>query len=245
MAVENVFLSLIIPAHNEAARLPQTLDEIRKFFLDQPYQAEVIVVENGSTDETLKIAQDWQADWPDLIVISLKEGGKGNAVRAGMLAASGEYRFMADTDLSMPIEQVARFLPPVRSEDIAIASREALGSRRIDEPLSRHWIGRIFNMLVRLLVLPGLQDSQCGFKCFSARAAEQIFPKQTLKGWSFDVEVLAIGQQMGFKVVEVPIDWTYQKGSRVKVVRDSFRMLRDLLLIRRNLKQGLYDGKAL
>lgn len=89
MAVENVFLSLIIPAHNEAARLPQTLDEIRNFFLDQPYQAEVIVVENGSTDETLKIAQDWQADWPDLIVISLKEGGKGNAVRAGMLAARG------------------------------------------------------------------------------------------------------------------------------------------------------------
>lgn len=145
----------------------------------------------------------------------------------------------------MPVEQISRFLPPVLPlPQVAIGSREQPGSARIGEPTYRHLIGRVFNFLVRLLVLPGLQDTQCGFKCFSAEAAEQIFPKQTLEGWSFDVEVLTIARELGFEVVEVPITWTFQPGSRMSILKDSWRMFKDLLLIRSNKRKGFYRGKT-
>ncbi len=240
------FLSLILPAHNEAKRLPQSLKQVHEFVKQQPYECEVLVIENASTDDTANIAEDFQAGFPQLKLIRLEQGGKGNAIRAGMLAAQGEYRFMADVDFSMPVDQINSFLPPnLLQAQVAIASREQPGSKRIDEPFYRHLIGRVFNLLVRLLVLPGLQDTQCGFKCFSAEAAEQIFPKQTLEGWSFDVEVLAIARELGYKVVEVPITWTYQAGSRMSILSDSWKMFKDLLLIRSNKRKGLYRGKAL
>jgi hypothetical protein len=179
-------------------------------------------------------------------MIRLEKGGKGNAIRAGMLAAQGIYRFMADVDFSMSVEQISRFLSPnLGQTQVSIASREQSGSKRIGEPFYRHLIGRVFNFLVRSLVLPGLQDTQCGFKCFSAEAAERIFPKQTLEGWSFDVEVLAIARELGYEVLEVPITWTYQPGSRMRILSDSWKMFKDLLLIRSNQRKGLYRGEAL
>lgn len=159
-----------------------------------------------------------------------------------MLAARGKYRFICDADLSMTIDQVDAFLPPVQENfDIAIASREAQGAKRIGEPAYRHLIGRVFNTLVRWLTLPSLQDTQCGFKCFTADAAQALFPLTTLEGWAFDVEVLAIAMRKHYRVVEVPIQWTYFGHSKIHVLRDSFHMALDLTRIRRNLRRGVYD----
>ena len=240
------FLSLILPAHNEAGRLACSLSQVKAFVNAQSYESEVLLVENASTDETLKIAKSFLENFPQLKIIQLEQAGKGNAIRTGMLEAEGQYRFMADVDFSMPIEEINKFLPPMlENPQLAIASREKPGSKRIDEPFYRHLIGRVFNLLVRLLVLPGIQDSQCGFKCFSAEVAEMIFPKQRLNGWSFDVEILCIAHEQGFAIQEVPVTWTYQKGSRMNVLSQSWRMFKDLVIIRSNKRKGLYRGKAL
>ena len=235
------FLSLIIPAHNEAERLPASLEAVHSFISTFPFDMEVIVVENNSHDATAEIVREWMQVMPQLRLISLPQPGKGNAIRTGMLAARGDYRFMADADFSMPVEEIRKFLPEGKPlAPVAIASREAPGSNRVGEPSYRHFIGRVYNVLVRLLVLPRLQDTQCGFKCFSAEAAAAIFPLQKLEGWSFDVEVLTIARQLGFEIVEVPITWVYQPGSRLHLIRDSFQMAKDLVAIRRASKKGLY-----
>ncbi len=237
------FLSLIIPAHNEAKRLPASLEAVKRYISLLPFETEVIVVENNSRDATADIVREWMKSMPQLHLICLAQPGKGNAIRNGMLAAQGTYRFMADADFSMPVEEISKFLPNgLPLAPVGIASREAPGAKRIGEPFYRHLIGRVYNLLVRLLVLPGLQDTQCGFKCFSAEAANAIFPLQRLEGWSFDVEVLTIARQLGFEITEVPITWHYQPGSRMRLLRDSQQMAKDLLTIRRNKKKGLYDA---
>jgi dolichyl-phosphate beta-glucosyltransferase len=237
------FLSIIIPAHNEAQRLPPSLIKIDTFLKGQPYSSEVLVVENGSSDETLSVAQSFLSEMPNLRVYSENARGKGLAVKRGMLEAVGEHRFLCDADLSMPIEQVSRFLPPnTDSVDVAIGSREVPGSRRFAEPAYRHLVGRIFNTLVRWLALPGLQDTQCGFKCFTAEAAESVFPLQTLTGMSFDAEVLFIARKQGYTIREIPIDWVFNPDSRVRLVGDSLRMGFDLLTIRWNSLRGRYDA---
>jgi hypothetical protein len=160
-----------------------------------------------------------------------------------MLEAGGEYRFMCDADLSMPIEEVSRFLPPALHDfDVAIGSREVKGARRYDEPWHRHLGGRFINLLIRLLILPPLQDTQCGFKCFRAAVAKDLFHHQTLDGWSFDIELLFIAYGRGYRVVEVPVDWYYRSESKVSAVRDAFRMINDILRIRRNGGRGLYNA---
>jgi hypothetical protein len=179
---------------------------------------------------------------PFLRVFHEEARGKGLAIKRGMLEAVGQYRFLCDADLSMPIEQVNRFLPPnLESVGVAIGSREVPGSRRYNEPPYRHFIGRIFNTMVRWLVLPGLQDTQCGFKCFRDEVAEAVFPLQRLDGMSFDAEVLYIARKKGFKIVEVPIDWYHDPDSRVRLVKDSLRMGLDLISIRLRDLQGKYD----
>ncbi len=235
------FLSIIIPACNEELRLPRALGQVFTFLEKQSFTAEVLVVENGSTDRTLEVARGLVRSFSGLRLLHEDLPGKGRAVRRGMLEASGEYRFFADTDFSMPVEQVSRFLPPVCSCDIAIASRETVGAVRYHEPGFRHLTGRVYNFWIRSLVLPGLQDTQCGFKCFRAAVAEDIFAFQTLTGWSFDVEVLAIARRRGYLIVEIGVPWYYYTGSKIKVLQHSWRMFFDLLKIRRNLRQGAYD----
>lgn len=241
----STFLSIIIPAYNEAHRLPASLDQIIAFLDEQPYSAEVLVVENGSQDSTLEIAQAYAGRFSNLRVLQNSLRGKGRAVQQGMLEARGEYRFMCDADLSMPIDQVNRFLPPERVDfDIAIGSREAPGAVRYNEPWYRHLAGRGYNALIRSLALPGLQDTQCGFKCFRGSLATDLFRRQTLMGWSFDVEVLFIASQWGCQIVEVPIPWYFNADSHVRVVRDSVRMGLDLLRIRANALRGAYDAEV-
>lgn len=241
MPTEQPFLSIVFPAYNEEQRLPETLKSTLTFTRSQSYKSEILIVENGSSDRTLEIARDFATENPNVTVLHNDEAGKGRAVQRGMLAASGQYRFICDVDLSMPISEIPRFLPPqTKNVDIVIASREAPGSVRYDEPYYRHFIGRIFNNLVRWMILPQLQDTQCGFKCFTASAVETIFPLVTIPGWTFDVEVLAIAFKMGYRVKELPIPWYYHPHSKVRVIRDSLRMALDLVAIRRKLRSGCY-----
>ncbi len=235
-------LSIIIPAHNEEHRLPDSLNKILAFLQNQPYQAEILIVENGSQDRTAEIAQRFTERYSNLFLLQEHEAGKGLAVRRGMFETRGDYRFICDADLSMPIEEVNHFIPPnLRDFDVAIASREVPGAIRYDEPLYRHWVGRVFNLLVRTLTIPDIQDTQCGFKCFRSEVAEDLFSVQVINGWTFDAEVLFIAHQRGYRIVEVPISWYYIPGSRVRLFRDSFVMLCDLFRIRLNYRQGRYE----
>jgi glycosyltransferase involved in cell wall biosynthesis len=205
----------------------------------------VLVVENGSLDRTAEVAQGFAREFSNLRLLREQQRGKGLAVRKGMLEAIGEYRFICDADLSMPIEEVDRFLPPALDNfDVAIASREVAGAARYGEPVYRHWIGRGFNTLVRLLAVPGFQDTQCGFKCFTGQAAEKLFALQRLDGWTFDVEVLFLAIKLGYRVLEIPIPWYYIPGSRVRLLRDSWFMFTDLFRIRSNWRRGLYRSDA-
>ncbi|MDO9086429.1 MAG: glycosyltransferase family 2 protein [Anaerolineaceae bacterium] len=241
----DVYLSIIIPAHNEEERLPPSLVKVDEFIRQQPYKSEVIVVENGSHDRTLEIAQSFQDKMPSLRVIQEQQSGKGLAVRSGMMAAQGQYRIFCDADFSMPVTEISKFIPKTGEKyDIAIASRELPDSKRVDEPEFRHLIGRVFNSLVRYTLLPGLQDTQCGFKAFRGDVADHLFRMQTLTGWSFDAELLFIAQRLGYNIIEVPITWYYKPGTRLHIVKDSIKMASDLFTIRRNANQGMYDQKT-
>ena len=234
-------LSIIFPALNEETRLPVALEQTTAFLNSQSYSSEIIVVDSGSTDRTLEIANRFASQQPNLKVVHENQRGKGRAVRAGILAASGEYRLFCDVDLSMPIGEANRFIPPaLTGVDVSIASREAPGAVRYGEPAYRHFIGRGFNLLVRLFALPGLADSQCGFKCFRGAVADELFPLMTINGWTFDVEVLFIARRRGYHIAEVPIPWYYNPHGKIRVVRDSIQMFLDLWAIRRNATRGLY-----
>lgn len=239
------FLSIIIPAYNEESRLPRTLEQILVFLNKQNYSFEVIVVENGSSDLTFEVAKEYAKTHTSVNVLKEEQRGKGNAVRRGMLAAKGEYRFICDADLSMPIEEVAKFIPPQLTDfDIAIGSREAPGAVRYNEPSYRHFGGRAINLLIRLFILPRFQDTQCGFKCFRAEVAEDLFRQQTLTGWSFDIEILYLARRKKLRIVEIPIDWYFYADSKVNAVRDALKMISDIFRIHLNAIRGKYDFKT-
>jgi len=239
-------LSIVIPAYNEGApdRLPQSLEDIYAFVAAQDFPIEVIIVDNNSSDNTAEIAAAAASQHNYIRVMSETTQGKGAAVKTGMLAAEGEYLFICDADLSMPIGEMLKFLPPNRTDyDIAIASREAPGSKRVGEPEIRHIMGRVFNFIVRAVAIRGLNDTQCGFKCFRREVAREIFPLQTIDGWAFDVELLFMAQQRGYKIIELPITWIYKDHSKIKPLSDSIAMLLQTLKIRQNGLRGLYDEK--
>lgn len=240
--MQRPFLSIIIPAYNEEFRLPDTLSQVGSFLEEQIYSSEVWIVDNNSTDRTAEIIQEYSSRNTNFQGLFEKEPGKGAAVRCGMLKAQGEFLFMCDADLSMPINELKKFLPPqLEGFDIAIASREAPGAVRYGEPQFRHLGGRLMNGLIQLFALPGINDTQCGFKCFSATTAKDLFQHQTLSGWSFDIELLYIARQRSFTIKEIPIPWIYHKESKVNPFRDAIKILLDIKTIRRNAAQGLYD----
>ncbi len=235
--MSNPFLSIIIPAYNEERRLPGTLEQVLSFLNSQSYQSEILIVENASQDNTFQVAEEFasrfHAESLPIQVLKEQERGKGAAVKKGMYASSGEYRFMCDADLSMPVSEINRFFPPVLPDvDIAIASREAPGAVRYNEPAYRHLVGRVFNTLIRLLALPTLNDTQCGFKCFRGDIVEGLFGDMTITGWSFDVEILYLAQRRGLRIKEVPIPWFYNPDSHISVVSDSAQMALDIFKIR-------------
>lgn len=237
-------LSVVIPAFNEADRIAGSLRAITDYLARQDYSSEVVVVDDGSRDATPRIVAELARERPAIRLLSIAHAGKGGAVRAGMLAARGELLYMCDTDLSTPIEEIERFLAACRDCDVAIGSREATGSIRIDEPWRRHALGRVFNRIVKVLVLPRIEDSQCGFKLFRAAPARELFARQTLDGFGFDVELLFLARRLGLDVREVPVTWRYQPGSKVKPLRDALRMLRDVVRVRWNALRGAYSRPA-
>lgn len=230
---DRLSLSIVIPAFNEARRITATLDQLTAFLSPRPWDWEIRVVDDGSADETAAIVGRAAAANARIVLQRESHRGKGGAVKAGLLAARGDYRFMCDADLSMPATELPRFLPPALSGfDIAIASREGRTATRVGEPWRRHVVGRMFNFAIRWLVLPGIADTQCGFKMFTAASVQAVFPHVTLDGWAFDVEALAIARAKGLRIVEVPIEWHYRAESRLSIMRDGVRMLKDLFRIR-------------
>ncbi len=237
------FLSLVIPAYNEEERLPLTLPGVLEHMRASSHTWEVRVVDDGSADGTCDYVERFAAenDEPRVVLQREPHRGKGGAVRAGMLASEARWRFLCDADFSMPVHEVDRFLPPYLGDyDIAIGSREGPGSQRVGEPWSRHLMGRVFNGIIRGLLVPGLDDTQCGFKCFSGAAADRLFAQQTIEGFAFDVEVLYLARKANLEIVEVPITWHYDDVSKVRPFRDTKRMLGEVLRIRRNDLRGLY-----
>jgi glycosyltransferase involved in cell wall biosynthesis len=234
-------LSLIIPAYNEQARLPYTLSQIEAYVCREDIDCEVIVVDNGSQDATSAVVQQAAVNFPRLRLLRTDRRGKGCAVRTGVLSAQGEIVLFADADLSWLVEDLARFMTLIEpAHPVVIGSREGVGARRIGEPAYRHLMGRVFNRVVQALAVPGIEDSQCGFKAFSADAARAIFSRQHIDGFGFDVEVLYLARRLGFGVRVVPLRWEHKENSRVAPIRDTLAMLTDVLRVRFNGWRGAY-----
>lgn len=237
-------LSIVIPAHNEERRLQLSLPKINAFLKTQPYDAEVIVVENGSSDRTTDIIREYAEKYDYLRLIEVTTRGKGLAVKQGMLAARGEYCFMCDADLSMPIEELEKFLPPqLEDYDVVIGSRETPGSKRINEPEYRHMMGRVNNWIIKGFALHEFEDTQCGFKLFKREAAQDLFGVQLMNGIGFDVEILFIAVKRGYRIYEMPVTWYFDPESKMKLVQDSLNMLREIWQIRQNWRKGLYERR--
>jgi dolichyl-phosphate beta-glucosyltransferase len=235
-------LSLVIPAYNEQARLPYTLSEVERYVCSAQLDCEVLVVDNGSRDATSVVVQQAATRFPRLRLLRTDRRGKGLAVRTGVLAAEGEVVLFADADLSWSVEDLARFAAMVDAQraPVVIGSREGFGARRVGEPVYRHFMGRVFNRVVQALAVPGIEDSQCGFKAFSRSAAQAIFSRQRIDGFGFDVEVLSLARRLGLGVTVVPLHWEHKENSRVEPVRDTLLMLSDVVRVRLNGWRGLY-----
>lgn len=245
-------LSLVVPAFNEAQRLPASLQSIQEYLAQQSFKSEVVVVDDGSEDRTAAVAEASRSFCEQLRVIRNPHRGKAYAVRTGVLASAGEFIFICDADMSMPISEAKKFLPLAQDGySVVIGSREAAGAHRYGEPPHRHFMGRAFNSLVQTLVLSGFQDTQCGFKCFRRDAALDIFPRLRVRTGDvkvkgpmvtgFDVEVLYLARKLGYRIAEVGIDWYYAPGSKVDPITDSLRMLGDVVKIRINDWHGYYE----
>jgi dolichyl-phosphate beta-glucosyltransferase len=243
-----VDLSVVIPAFNEERRIGPTLERILEYLGSGRWTAEVLVVIDGSGDRTADVVRGLPTRAVPVVVLDAGVNrGKGACVRRGMLAARGALRLFTDADLSTPIEEVERLVRAVdRGYDVAIGSRRLVGSRiALPQPWWRRLMGRAFAWCVQRMAVPDIQDTQCGFKLFSARAAERIFPRQRIDEFGFDVEVLWIARRLGYRVAEVPVTWRDDPRSTVRPVVDSLRMLSDLVRIRRADRRGLYaDGAA-
>jgi glycosyltransferase involved in cell wall biosynthesis len=240
-STQNPKLSIIVPAYNEEYRLPNTLKKITAWMQTVPFAVEILIVENGSQDRTTEIAESYAREFDNIIVLHSSKG-KGTAVREGMLHGKGEYMFICDADLSMPIAEIENFLPPCAAGyHIVIGSREAPGARRYNEPFHRHLMGRVFNAITRVLVVPGFDDTQCGFKLFQRDVARDVFMRQTISGWTFDVEAIYLALRYGYRVTEVPINWYFNPDSRISIVRDTWQMFHDLVRIRLNGWRCVYE----
>ena len=227
-------ISIVIPAYNEALRLPETLDRVQRYLATAGLTAEVIVVDDGSRDDTAEVVQRYAQRWPQLkLVAAERNAGKGAAVRLGMAAARGRYRVFSDADLSVPIDDMEKLLRPLHAgAGVAIASRGLRDSQvELHQPWYRETMGKIFNRLVRIFVLGGVHDTQCGFKAFTGEVADRVFPVLQTRGFGFDVELLYRAQHAGYKIVEVPTRWINSPQSRVHPIRHSAAMFLELLAI--------------
>ncbi len=259
-----VYLTVVIPAYNEERRLPESLAKVLTWLDEQAYRSEVLVIDDGSDDSTIQTLQrtieerqtrqNEEAGHCRLSVVANPHRGKAFTVRTGMLQGQGRYILFSDADFSTPIEDVSKLLPWLEQNyDVAIGSREGKGAQRYDEPFYRHLMGRVFNLLVKLVTFSPFEDTQCGFKAFRREVAHDLFSRVQLYGENsgpvqgamvtgFDVEILFLARKRGYKVREVPVYWYHFNGSKVNPFKDSLRMIGDILKVRLNDWRGLYNS---
>lgn len=237
--------SIIIPAYNEAARLGFTLDRVLSYVSQQTWDAEIVVVNDGSRDQTPDLVRSKSAAHPNLRLIENPGNrGKGYSVRNGMLNAAGEILLFTDADLSSPIEESVKLFAAIEAgADIAIGSRwlqPELQTHR--QSLARQLYGRIFNLVLRIFLGLKFKDTQCGFKAFRRRAAQAVFPLQQIERWGFDPELLFLARKSGLTVQEVPVVWSHSAGTRISPLKDGMRMFLEVLAIRWNAATGRYSA---
>lgn len=242
------YISIIIPAYNEERRLPNTLNDVLKFMRAQSWTSEVIVVDDGSEDGTSDVALSFARRNASVRVLRYTPNrGKGYAVNRGMMASRGRFALFSDADLSTPIEELTKLLLPLeRGEcDIAIASRALPESElAIRQPFFREMLGRTFNVFVQALLLPGIHDTQCGFKCFRREVIHEIFARQRIFGFAFDVEILFIARSLGYRIREMPVRWINSPETKVKLLKHGPQMLWQLMQIRWNAWWRVYSYEA-
>lgn len=247
-----IFLSIIIPSFNEKKNLSLgVLEKVATYLAKQKYSYEIILSDDGSTDGSLEVLAAFVKKHPHFRLLANQHAGKGPTVTAGMLAARGQWRLFTDFDQSTPLSEIEKLLPSTVDHQIVIGSRAAAGAKREKEPWYRHVMGFGFNILTRIIILPGILDSQCGFKLFSKRATEKIFPRLHIYGsrsrardaftGAFDVELLFLARKNKFTIAEIPVLWQHAHSDRVSPVKDSVRMLRDIIRIRLASWRGQYE----
>ena len=249
----NPKLSVVVPSYNEQKNLKQSvLDEIAEYLKKQDYAWEVILSDDGSTDGTAQALDEFAKQNSGFKVLHNPHRGKAATVTAGMLAATGDWRIFTDFDQSTSLKEIAKLWPYTeKGFDVVIGSREMMGARRDREPFHRHLMGRVFNIAVQILAVPGVLDTQCGFKMFSSVATQELFPKLKIYGsqkkrkdaftGAFDVELLFLALKNNYQVREVPIYWNHRQTDRVNPIKDSIRMFRDIVRIRLASLRGLYQ----
>lgn len=235
------YLSIVIPTYNEEWRILPTIGAIASHVSDLGFDWELIISDDGSTDSTVELVED--LDFANVCVIKGPHEGKGGAVKRGMLQARGFYVLFADSDNSTPIEEVSRFLRSVSEEgyDIAVGSRAAEGAQEVNRSAMRQFMSDGLRRLVRTVLRIPVQDTQCGFKMFRAEAAHRLHSVQTIRGFSFDLEILHLASKWGYTIAELPVAWVDAPGSKVDTVKDSMRFARDLAIIEVNELRGVYN----
>lgn len=247
MNSQELYLSIVIPAFNEEHRLPTTLERVVAYLRSKPDQAEIVVVDDGSTDATARVVRDYGQKYPGLRLVSNgRNRGKGFSVRHGMLEARGHIALFSDADLSTPIEEADKLLAAVREQGYDAA----IGSRAVDRNLIevhqsaiRERAGIFFNRAVRWIMGIDFFDTQCGFKAFRREPSRIIFEQQRIERFGFDPEILFLAKRNGLRVAEVPVRWSHDSATKVNVLADGVRMFFELLLIRWNAIRGFYPRR--
>ena len=239
--------SIVIPAYNESSRLRPTLDTLLRYVHDQQWDVEILVVNDGSKDDTAQVVREYGKIHPEILLLENPGNrGKGFSVRNGMLQARGDICLFTDADLSSPIEEAQKLLAAINAgADLAIGSRWLKAELQTErQPLYRQAFGRIFNLVLRVVLGMRFVDTQCGFKAFRREAVQRIFPLQKIERWGFDPEILYLARRAGLKVAEVPVVWAHSEGTRLSPVKDGIRMFGEVLRIRWYALTGAYNASA-
>ena len=243
ITIKDYFLSVVIPVYNEQKRMPKNLDRIIFYLKSKRFKHEIIIVDDGSRDQTFNVLNKYRKKYPNIIVERhTVNKGKGAAVKTGMLKAKGDLVLMTDCDLSTPIEEIERLMPYIGKYDVVIGSRR-LDDRKVERKPQRYrtFMGSVYYETLRLILLPGIKDTNCGFKLFTKKVVKDVFKKQKIKGWGYDAETLFLARENGYSIKEMSVKWTHHSGSKVRVLNAAIRTVFELFMIKVNDISGKYN----